>query len=160
MIADLGVNHVERQVLLCGYCVEKRLHDYGIDLVITTYDRHGHLEPGQILVQVKATDHLRRVSRDKAVASRIEQADLAAWGKEPMPVMLVVYDAVADIAYWLYVQEYLEQQPRLGRSPAAAEVTVRIANTNVLTPTAVRHFARCRDRLLRQMKGHVHSHEE
>ena len=49
VIADLSANHVERQALLCGYAVERRAHDYGIDLVITTYDREGNVENGEIL---------------------------------------------------------------------------------------------------------------
>jgi hypothetical protein len=32
VIADLAVNHVERQVLLCGFTLERIVHDYGLDL--------------------------------------------------------------------------------------------------------------------------------
>lgn len=46
VIADLSANHVERHALLCGYSVERCLHDYGIDLVITTYDTQGNVENG------------------------------------------------------------------------------------------------------------------
>jgi hypothetical protein len=33
VIADLSVNHVERQALLCGFSVERIRVDYGIDLI-------------------------------------------------------------------------------------------------------------------------------
>ena len=36
VIADLSVNHVERQVLLAGYVVDRVSNDYGIDLEVTT----------------------------------------------------------------------------------------------------------------------------
>ena len=38
MIADLSANHVEKQALLCGFSVERVRHDYGIDLILFTYD--------------------------------------------------------------------------------------------------------------------------
>jgi hypothetical protein len=160
VIADLSANYVERQALLCGYSVERRVHDYGIDLTLLTYDPEGNVENGQILVQWKATDHLKLVARGQLVACRIERADLRAWLHEPMPVMLVVYDARADVAYWLYVQEYLQQQPRFNAHRGSADVTLRIPRTNVVNTAALRHFAHCRDRLLAQMKGLQHSHEE
>src|SRR5262249_50062159 len=56
VIADLAVNHLERQVLLAGCTVERIIHDYGIDLILFSYDEHGWIEPGQTLIQVKATE--------------------------------------------------------------------------------------------------------
>jgi len=159
IIADLSANHVERHALLCGYSVERRWHDYGIDLVITTYDQEGNVENGEILVQLKATDHLKLVSRGQLVACRVERADLRAWLHEPMPVILVVFDAAADAAYWLYVQQYFQQQPRFNPQRGSADVTIRVPRTNVVNAAAVRHFARFRNLLLVQMKGLRHDHE-
>jgi hypothetical protein len=99
VIADLSANHVERHALLAGYSVERRVHDYGIDLTILTYDRHGNVENGQIHVQLKATDRLKLAARGQLVACRVERTDLEAWLHEPMPVVLVVYDAAADVAF-------------------------------------------------------------
>ena len=45
VIADLAVNHVERQVLLCGFTIERIVHDYGIDVLMFTFDRNGETEP-------------------------------------------------------------------------------------------------------------------
>ena len=56
VIADLGVNHVERQALLCGFSVERMRTDYGIDLAVFTYDRQGRAENGCLFLQVKATE--------------------------------------------------------------------------------------------------------
>src|SRR5436309_2496106 len=39
IIADLSVNHVERQALLCGHVVERRVFDYGIDLEMFTFTK-------------------------------------------------------------------------------------------------------------------------
>jgi len=160
VIADLSANHVERQALLCGYSVERRLHDYGIDLVMTTYDPLGNDEDGEILIQLKATDQLKLVSAGQMATCRIQRADLRTWVNEPMPVILVVYDAGADVAYWLYVQQHFQQHPRLRPHQGPADVTIRIPRTNVVNDTSMRHFARCRDHLLTQMKGLEHDYEQ
>jgi hypothetical protein len=46
VIADLGVNHVERHALQCGYSVERVLRDYGLDLTIYTFDAAGEVQNG------------------------------------------------------------------------------------------------------------------
>ncbi len=160
VIADLSANHVERHALLSGYSVERQVHDYGIDLVITTYDQRGNLENGEIRIQLKATDHLKLVSRGQMVACRIERADLRSWLHEPMPVILVVYDAANDSAYWLYVQRHFQQQPRFNPDRGSIDVTVRIDKANGVNATTMQYLARCRDRLLGQMGGLRHDLEQ
>jgi hypothetical protein len=159
VIADLSVNHVEKQCLLCGFSVERVRHDYGIDLIVSTYNHHGESENGNIRFQLKATDRLQRVAKGQFVAYRLERADLQSWLHEPLPVIFVVYDAPADRAYWLYVQAYFEKQPGFDLKKARATVTVRILADRVLDPEAIRTCARYRDRILGQTKG-VIRHEE
>jgi hypothetical protein len=151
---------VERQALLCGYSVERRVHDYGIDLVILTYDEQGEVENGEILVQLKATDHPRLVSQGRLVACRIERADLRAWLHEPWPVVPILYDAPGDLAFWLYIQQYFEQLSRFNPNRGSEHVTVRIPSTNVVNRAAIEHFAQCRNQLLAQMTRLQHSHDQ
>jgi hypothetical protein len=160
VIADLSANHFERFALLCGYSVERRLHDYGIDLTLLTYDESGYVENGQILVQLKATDQIKQLAGGEYVTCRIARADLRAWFHEPMPVILVIYDAQGDAAFWLYIQEYVQQLPRFHLDRGSADVTLSLPRAHAVNTAALRHFARCRDRLLAQMKGLQHSHEE
>jgi hypothetical protein len=160
VIADLSANHVERHPLLAGYTAERRVYDYGIDLTIATFDEEGNVEIGDILVQLKATDHLKLVARGQMVAFRVERADLRSWLPTPWPVILVVYDAAADVAYWVYIQEYFQQRPRFNPNRRSADVTIRIPTTNVVNTAAVHHFARCHNHLLAQMEGLEHYHEE
>jgi hypothetical protein len=37
VVAELAVNHIERQVLLCEWSLERVAGDYGIDLILFTY---------------------------------------------------------------------------------------------------------------------------
>lgn len=104
VISDLSVNFVERQALLCGFTVERMVHDYGVDLEIFTFNRRGEIEEGKVLVQVKATERLRITEGQASFPFRILRSDLILWLAQPMPVILVVYDAAQDMAYWVYVQ--------------------------------------------------------
>ena len=159
VIADLSVNHVERQALLCGFSVERVRHDYVIDLILSTYDQTGEVESGEIFLQVKATERLRLVGQGQFVRYRLERIDLRAWLAQPLPVILVVYDALAERGYWLYVQAYFAKQPGFNWKRAGATVTVRIPVANILDPSAVRTLAGYRDRILAQTRG-VITYEE
>jgi hypothetical protein len=156
VIADLGVNHVERHVLLCGWTVERRFHDYGLDLLVCTYNANGEVEPGEIYLQVKATDHLKLVAAGTIVAQRLERRDVAAWLRQLMPVILVAYDATADVAYWLHLQDHFAQRPRFNPRRGSDTLTVRLPRGNVLTSAAVRQFAQARDRVLVQAQRSLH----
>jgi Domain of unknown function (DUF4365) len=79
IIADLSVNHVERSIILCGYSVERVDYDYGIDLVIFTYDLNGEIENGHIYVQLKATDTLDVLADQATIAFPLKRADLEFW---------------------------------------------------------------------------------
>ena len=151
VIADLGVHHVEGHVLRCGYTVERVVHDYGLDLVIDTFASNGERENGEVLMQVKATDHLPVLADQQTVAWRVEAADLRHWLNEPMPVILIVYDAMKDRAYWLHVHDYFERR-RLQLSHMGRTVTVHVPMANLLNEAAVREFARYRDQALAQIR--------
>jgi hypothetical protein len=77
----------------------------------------------------------------------VAAADLRHWLHEPMPVLLVVYDARADRAFWLNVQGHFERRRaelrRIGRT-----VTLHIPLTNTVDERAVKEFARFRDEAL------------
>ena len=153
VIADLSVNHVERHVLLSGFTVERLVHDYGVDLMLTTYDDDGQVENGRVLLQLKATDHLRVLADGQTVSVTVARADLEAWLREPLPVILVIYDAQADVAYWLYLQPYFEGQPGFALSRVGRTVTVRVPMTNRIDRISVRRFRRFRDGVLARFGG-------
>jgi hypothetical protein len=159
VIADLSVNHVERHVLLCGFTVERIIRDYGLDLFLATYDANGEVENGYVLLQVKATDQLRVSAAGDVNLLRLEVSHVRAWLGELMPVILIVYDASADTAYWLYVQSHFESRRRQLRSRGRATLTVRIPRANVLNQAAVRRFAEFRDRVSLQVSPHLRHYE-
>jgi hypothetical protein len=146
IVADLAVNHFERQALLCGFAVNRLLVDYGIDLRLVTFTSQGLVEAGPIEIQIKGTDKIRFVRKRSAVAWRISRSDLQTWLYEVYPVILVVYDAQGDVAYWVHIQDYFANLTGFNLFAAGATVTVRIPALQVLTPNTVRQFAAIRDR--------------
>ena len=77
--ADLSVHHVEGPILRVGFTAQRIVHDYGLDLVMTTYNAHGEPEEDYVWFQLKATDHLKRTADGSAIICRIERVDLIGW---------------------------------------------------------------------------------
>ena len=156
IIADLSVNHVERHALLCGFSVERIAHDYGIDALLYTYTDEGEIENEHIRIQLKATDQLRLLKDGQTIAFSVERSDLEYWLAERFPVILVVYDARADVAYWNYIQAYLQRQSGFHLEMVGQTVTVSINLTNVVDAEAIRQFARFKARVLNQLQEVTH----
>jgi hypothetical protein len=153
VLADLAVNHVERQVLLRGHTVERFTHDYGIDLSVVTYNAAGEVENGLILLQVKGTERAQRLARQQAITFRVERPDLLAWLAELLPVILIVYDAASDVAYWVHVQGYFLALPGFDLFHAGRTVNVHLPIAQTLTPGAVAQFAVLRDQVYARHPG-------
>jgi hypothetical protein len=143
VLADLSANHVEKCALECGFAVERISKDYGLDLAVFTFDELGLLEGGVIWVQLKATDHLKTTRDGQSVLVRIDRRDLLAWIAEVNPVFLVVYDAVSDRAYWLYVQSYFGDQQAFAKLRGKT-VSIDVPKTNLVGAKAMREFARAK----------------
>ena len=146
IIAALGVNHVERQILLAGYVPEREHFDYGLDVTMKTFDSAGQVEPGRVLFQVKATDHFAPNAVASGVAVRVDVGALKGWLMEATPVVLVLYDAQSELAYWLDVQEYAREHD-IDTDAAGATASLVIPLSNVFTAAAARQ--------LRDVKEHI-----
>ncbi|NER37951.1 MAG: DUF4365 domain-containing protein [Oscillatoria sp. SIO1A7] len=153
IIADLCVNHVERYVLLCGYSAERVEHDYGFDLVISTYDVNGEIENGYIYAQLKATDSLRVLADGETISFTLGRSDLELWLGEPMPSILIVYDAQQDVGYWLYLQAYFENLANFDLAGVGDTVTVNISKKNTVNSAAIAKFAIYKNNIIMQIKG-------
>ena len=152
VIADLSGNHIERFALRCGWTVQRTTHDYGIDLTMKTYDSAGEPEHGIVSFQMKATDNARWRKNGKAVAVRLEWRDIQAWRGEPMPVILVLYDAADDKAYWLHVQSYFGGQRRRPPKNAGVTTTAYLQCDDIVSEAAIRRFGGFRDAVMAQFR--------
>lgn len=153
IIADLAVNHVEWHILRCEFTAERVEFDYGYDLIMTTFTEQGHRESGQVYLQIKSTDDLK-LRRDRATVSMpIDRRDLKLWLREPYPVILVVYDAATDRAYWLYVQEYFQNRSTKSLFASTGSITLHVPVQNRLNRTSVRRFQQYRDEVESRFLG-------
>jgi hypothetical protein len=151
VIADLSINHVERFVLRCGYSVERIRYDYGTDLSVSTYNAAGEIENGVIYIQVKATDISFAASVQK-IPIVLQTKDLDLWLQEPMPFILILYDAQEDVAYWYYLQATLSE---LDLSLLGNTYTVYLEKQNILDEVAVEMFATYKNRVLHQIQESI-----
>jgi hypothetical protein len=142
VLADLGANYVEKQAFLCGFSAQRVQPDYGIDLIVQTFNRYGEVETGWLLFQVKATDRIKIVDGGLALSCRLERAHLRHWLRESHPVIVVLYDAQADVAYWLFVRRYFDELADFDLASCAERLSVSIPRANVLDPKAMKTLAR------------------
>jgi hypothetical protein len=142
VIADLGINHVERQILLCGHTPQRITHDYGYDLLMVTYSPGGEVEGGWAYFQVKATNRLPLLKDRKTISWTLSRRDLKLWLGEMYPVILAVYHAARDRAYWLDVQEYFSGPRTPGLFGPAQTINVLIPASQALDRRAIHRIAR------------------
>ena len=151
IIADLSVNHVERYALLCGYTIELFVTDYGYDVNVYTYNRAGEIENGNIYLQLKATDRLHVLQEGEAISFSISKKDLLLWLEEPLPVILILYDAKKNRAYWLYIQAYFSQIPDFNIDHVHQAYSVHIPLAHRVNTRSFRKFAAWKQAVLTQI---------
>lgn len=88
-------------------------------------------------MQLKATNSIRLIEKDSFVAFEVSTKNYRLWMEEGSTVFLIVYDAVARKAYWLYFQKYFEDDPVRKPQAAAKWITLRIPVTNELSEVTV-----------------------
>jgi hypothetical protein len=139
VIEDLSENHLERQVLLKGHVLRRPERDYGVDVTMFHFADDGAIENGEVRFQLKATDRLNVIKQGTVISFPIKTGDLHYWGLEIYPFILVVFDAKAEIGFWLHVQEYVNLHPDRA-NPDQQSVNVHIPVSNMLTVESVEAF--------------------
>ena len=71
-------------------------------------------------------------------------------------MILIVYDAAGDRAFWLYIQAAFTGLQRFRIVQGSETLTVRIPKEQVLDPEAIRLFRSFLQRIERQTKGVIH----
>lgn len=155
VIANLSANSLERKVLECGYCFQRTWHDYGIDGEVLTFDERGEVESGFLLFQLKATDSLKTVEAGTHIPQRVLTADLKTWLFDLNPVILVVYDATADRAHWLDVQDHVREY-KLSHT-GLRSTTLHVPTHQLLTAAVIRVL---RERKMRALADKAEREED
>lgn len=135
VIADLAVHHVEGFILEEGHTAERIVRDYGYDLVMTTFDERGYVEPDLAYFQIKATDQ-----EDHGVDRYVYDIgirDYNLWTRERNPVILVLFDAAERRAYWQDIQGYFRNNESRRPKQGAKTVRVILPNNQVISGQAI-----------------------
>lgn len=156
VLADLSINYVERQVLLCGGAVVRNPVDYGYDLILFSFNPRGEVEGGYTFFQVKATDNLPLLADGKTISWVISRRDLLLWLNEVCPVILVVYDGSRDRAFWLHVQAYFAGRPTADLFLAGQTVNVHIRLSDRLNRRSIHEINRRKNAGRRRPMGKEH----
>jgi hypothetical protein len=141
VISDLSYNFLERKVLQRGHWLDSPTNDYGIDATMFHHNERGEIENGEIRFQLKATKKVKPSRGGDWISQRVEMRDLRYWYFEFYPVVLVVFEADKDRAYWLHIQDYIEKKPSVFESEAAS-ISLRVPTKNKLNLHAIDRFRR------------------
>ncbi len=152
VIADLGVNHLERQILLCGHTAQQITHDYGYDLFMTTYGRRGEAEEGWVYFQVKSTSRLPLLKDGGTISWTLSRRDSRLWLNENYPVILIVYHASRDRAYWVDIQDDFRGKNSLHLFGGGKTLNMQISTSQVLDRRAVHQIVQRKRQIHQQLK--------
>lgn len=152
VLGELSANYAERTVLRCGFSVQRTEEAGRITLAMFTYTADGSAEDGQVFLVPKGTDDLKRLGEQENVYVEFARAEAELWLAEPMPCMLVLYDAQDERAYWSYLQAEFRRQKALPSDSSSDVFTISVDRRNVMNEDAVLQFVRYRDAVMSQME--------
>ena len=155
VIADLSYNFLERKVLLRGHWLDAPRNDYGVDAIMFHHGPNGNVENGEVRFQLKATEQIHLLVEGEHIAQRVATRDLRYWYFETYPVIIVVFDAPRNRAFWLHVQSYLEKRPAILESEAD-RVTLHVPFRNKLTLRTIDSFRELSLRIVTRHGGYRH----
>jgi hypothetical protein len=135
VIADLSVHYVERFILEAGYTAQRLGSDYGYDLLMTTFDENGNVEPGPVYFQFKAQETLDTSGSD--YVHDLDIRDYNLWIREKMPVILILFDAGRRRAWWLAIQQYFSGDTARRPKKGAKSVRVRVPGKQAVNRRAI-----------------------
>jgi hypothetical protein len=146
MVKRLGTSQTEEKAVLLmeailnkANWVSNRLHkDFGVDLHVKVFESGEPRKamPWEFHIQVKGTERLR-VSR-RQVRFAIDTDHLYDWYETTLPVLFTVCDVNKEIAYYLWIKEYMEEARH--KLEGLKYHYLSIPEANRLTPDALPHL--------------------
>ena len=137
IIEDLGMNHVERQVYYAGYTFYRYTdNDYGYDASLTTFNENGEIENLQMNLQLKSTDFIKWTSDKQFFVFDVSKRDLELWCDSNIPMILILYDAQKEIAYYIDILQYF-QKDGMDLNKIRKFVRLKFSKTDVWNAQAI-----------------------
>jgi hypothetical protein len=110
IIEGLGLNHIEKHILLSGNVLRRFSdYDYGYDGAIETFNEQGEKQNQMFMIQLKSTDHIQLSPQKGGFIVDLSKQDLELWIECSHPVLLILYDAQQEVAYFTDLQNYFNE---------------------------------------------------
>lgn len=141
VIEDLGFNYVERQILYAGFTVQRYEpnNSNGHNGLFATFNEFGEIETHLVEFQLKSTDTIRFSEKRKSYVFDLTKDDLEMWLLDTNKMLLILYDAQKDVAYFEDLQVFFKNN-KLSFVKGRKFVRIFIPMTNLLTPQAVHNI--------------------
>ena len=140
LIEDLGFNHIERQILYAGFTIQHNTHnDYGYDGLVYTFNEQGEINPFNFHIQLKSTDNIKELKKNKTIGFDLSKRDLELWLLTTTKLLVVLYDAQAEVAYFIDLQEYFRNNS-LSLTNVKKYIRVNIPMLNVFNSQNIKQL--------------------
>lgn len=140
IIEGLGLNHIEKHILLTGNVLRRYSgDDYGYDGMIETFHENGEAHNLSFMVQLKSTDVIEQSPQNDGFIVDLSRRDLELWLQSRLPVLLILYDAQKEIAYFTDLQTYFNEN-RLSLRNVRKFVRIYLPSQSVFNTTAIKQL--------------------
>ena len=140
LIEDLGFNHIERQILYAGHVIQRfTQNDYGYDGIVYTFKQTSEISTFTFHIQLKSTDQIKLTKSSKTISFDLSKRDLELWLFSTTELLLVLYDAQNENAYYVDLQAYFREKG-IAFNNIRKFVRVNIPIDNAFTPQAINKF--------------------
>jgi hypothetical protein len=141
VIEDLGFNYVERQILYAGFTVERYASNNGDGHIgiFATFNDLGEIETHLVEFQLKSKETIPFSEKKKSFIFDLSKQDLEAWLLDTNKMLLILYDAQNEVAYFEDLQVFFKNN-KLNFTKRGKFVRIFIPMTNLLTPQAIHNI--------------------
>ena len=103
-----------------------------------THDPDGYVESGVVYFQLKSSDNF--VASGGQIPFDMDIRDYNLWRDEVMPVILILFHAIARKAYWLPIQHYFRENPTCRPRTGAKTIRVHVSQRLSVNRRTVRQI--------------------
>ena len=142
VIEGLGLNHIVKHILISGNVLRRYSeYDYGYDGAIEMFNELGEKQNRMFMIQLKSTDNIQLSIQKGGFAVDLSKQDLELWLDSSYPVLLMLYDAQREIAYFTDLQNYFNENSILLRN-VHKFVRIFLSQEAVFNTAAIQEFTK------------------
>lgn len=138
-VTDTRAQKFVEDILPDEWIFQKSTTDYGVDYQVEIV-QDGSVTGAHFLIQLKGTEHLV-VRKGKYISHSCETSTLNYFLQRPELVIYVVYDVANKTGYWIWVQDFLNEESNTNWQNLQSK-TIKIPLSNVFNKDALKEIER------------------